>query len=259
MTVDAERPSENDLHAYADGQLAQPQREAIDHWLASHPEDQALVDEWQAQSAAIRATFAGYARTTAADARLFGTARRSSFLPSWKNLAAGVALFAAGTAAGHYLPFADEVELQRVAAQMELPDEAHAAYLVYASEVRHPVEVAAAEEAHLAAWLGKRLSHANLKVPDLTRFGFHLVGGRLVPVEGQAGALFMYEDQKGQRLTMLVGRNASNRETSFRFAGDGLVETFYWIDNGFGYAVTGEVSRDLLRQVAEETYSQFPT
>jgi anti-sigma factor RsiW len=258
MTEETRRPSENDLHAYADGQVAQPQREVIARWLASHSEDQAQVDEWQAQSAAIRATFAGYAKTTAADAHLFG-ARQRSILPSWKNLAAGIALFVSGTAAGHYVPFADKAGLQLVSEQIELPDEAHAAYLVYASEVRHPVEVAAADEAHLAAWLGRRLSHANLKVPDLNRFGFHLVGGRLVPVKGQAGALFMYEDQKGQRLTMLVGRNESDRQTSFRFAADGLVETFYWIDNGFGYAVTGEVPRDLLRQVAEETYSQFPS
>jgi anti-sigma factor RsiW len=257
MTVHADRPSEDDLHAYADGQLSPQQREAVDHWLATHPDDQARVEEWQAQSAAIRATFAGYARTTQSDARLLGT-RRNSSLPSWKNLAAGLALFAAGTAAGHYLPLAGQSELQLVAEQMDLPNEAHAAYLIYASEVRHPVEVAAADEAHLAAWLGKRLSRTSLKVPDLTGLGFHLVGGRLVPVEGQAGALFMYEDQKGQRLTLLVGRNDSNRQTSFRFAGNGPVDTFYWIDNGFGYAVTGEVSRDLLRQVAEETYRQFP-
>ncbi len=68
----------------------------------------------------------------------------------------------------------------------------------------------------------------------------------------------MYEDQNGQRLTMLVGRNGENRETSFRFCRRRQGRNLLLIDNGFGYAVTGEVPRELLRKVAEECYRQFP-
>jgi anti-sigma factor RsiW len=71
--------------------------------------------------------------------------------------------------------------------------------------------------------------------------------------------MFMYENQGGKRLTVLVGRNENNRTTSFRFASADKVETFYWIDGELGYAVTGEISRDMLRQVAEECYKQFPS
>ncbi|MFP3803028.1 anti-sigma factor, partial [Paraburkholderia sp. SIMBA_027] len=81
------------------------------------------------------------------------------------------------------------------------------------------------EEAHLATWLGKRLAIQNLKVPDLQTLGFHLVGGRLLPVDGKPGAMFMYEDQGGERLTVLVGRNAGNHTTSFRFASADNLET----------------------------------
>jgi anti-sigma factor RsiW len=256
MISETDRPSEDELHAFADGLLDAGRQSEVRQWLENSPQDAARIAEWQAQSLAIRAAFSGYARSTAEDAELLR--HRPARGAGWRNLAAGLALFVAGAAAGHYLPTVASHDPQLLVQETELPDEARAAYLIYASEVRHPVEVAAAEEAHLATWLGKRLSHANLKVPNLSALGFHLVGGRLVPVEGQAGALFMYEDDKGKRLTLLVGRNAADRQTSFRFAGSGKVDTFYWIDNGFGYAITGEVPRDVLRQVAEETYRQLP-
>jgi len=71
--------------------------------------------------------------------------------------------------------------------------------------------------------------------------------------------MFMYENQAGERLTVIVGRNRENRTTSFRFASSGNLETFYWIDGELGYAVTGEISRETLRKVAEECYKQFPS
>ena len=37
------------------------------------------------------------------------------------------------------------------------------------------------------------------------------------------------------------------------------LETFYWIDGELGYAVTGEILRETLREVAEECYRQFPS
>jgi anti-sigma factor RsiW len=148
---------------------------------------------------------------------------------------------------------------QQIASIEALPQQAQAAYLVYASEVRHPVEVFSEEEAHLATWLGKRLNIPDLKIPDLSTFGFQLVGGRLLPVDSKPGAFFMYEDAAGKRLSVIVGRNPENRDTSFRFASNDGVETFYWIDGELGYAVSGEISRDQLRQIAEECYRQFPS
>ncbi|MDO1584438.1 anti-sigma factor family protein [Rhizobium oryzicola] len=257
MTSHDIRPSEDELHAFSDGQLTPDRQETVAAWLADNPEDAARVSAWQAQGSAIRTLFAPYERRGAGDGRLLKPVRHSTFGRRLALAAAAALLFVAGVGTGTLLPVSG-AQKQPVLASTDLPDEAHAAYLIYASEVRHPVEVAATEEAHLATWLGKRLSRTNLKVPNLGSLGFHLVGGRLVPVDGQAGALFMYEDQNGQRLTMLVGRNGESRETSFRFAAVGKVETFYWIDNGFGYAVTGEVPRELLRKVAEECYRQFP-
>ncbi len=257
--------TEADLHAFADDLLPPEERTELEAWLIENPEDAAAVAAWQAQNDDIRAIFAPYAVSKDTDADIMfhsGTTPFAQAKPSQRNrrlmmLAASLALFIAGAAAGRFVPdlFA-RPELQLTAVEA-LPQQAHSAFVVYASDVRHPVEVGADQEAHLATWLGKRMNIAGLKVPSLQALGFQLVGGRLLPINGTPGALFMYENASGQRLTVLVGRNSGNSTTSFRFASSGDVETFYWIDGDLGYAVTGEISRDMLRQVADECYKQF--
>ena len=80
---------------------------------------------------------------------------------------------------------------------------------------------------------------------------------RLVPVAGKPGALLMYQNPAGRRLTMLIGRNDENSETSFRLDVQDPLRTFYWIDGPIGYAVTGEISAEALRAVADECYRQM--
>jgi anti-sigma factor RsiW len=252
--------TEADLHAYADGQLPDETRARVDAWLKDNPEDAAKVAQWQAHNADIRSLFAGYEKSNDTDAGLVSPQRRVVVWPRRAAIAAAIlTVFGLGALSGHYGPaLFEKPELQLVESGT-LPKEAQNAFLVYSGEVRHPVEVFANEEAHLATWLGKRLAIPNLKIPNLQTLGFQLVGGRLLPIDGKPGAMFMYEDQAGERLTVLVGRNAANRTTSFHFAAAGNVETFYWIDGELGYAVTGEISRDTLRKVAEECYRQFPS
>ncbi|MFK0684698.1 anti-sigma factor [Ochrobactrum sp. BD67] len=252
--------TEAELNGFVDGQLSEDEHARIAAFLENDPEQTALVAEWRRQNEGIRQLFSGYAEAKNDDAALIhSVGRRQS--RNYRGAVAAAVLAAllvggAGGFAGSRL-FADTGP--QLASMQTLPEQAQAAYLVYASEVRHPVEVFSNEEAHLATWLGKRLDIADLRVPDLRSLGFQLVGGRLLPVGGKAGAFFMYEDEAGKRLSVIVGRNAENRDTSFRFASSDGVETFYWIDNDLGYAVSGEISRERLRQVAEECYRQFPS
>ncbi len=248
-----------ELHAYADGFLDHGDRQRVEAFLAENADTAADVADWQTQNAEIRAAFAGYERSRPGDADLVMRRRRPLLAGRLAASAAAIAIFVVGVAAGHYGPQLMQTEAPMAEGVELLPQQARSAYLVYASEVRHPVEVFADQEAHLATWLGKRLAIDDLKVPNLQPLGFRLVGGRLLPVANKPGALFMYEDGAGQRLTVLVGRNPENRDTSFRFASADGLETFYWIDGALGYAVTGEISRDVLQKVAEECYRQFPS
>jgi anti-sigma factor RsiW len=254
--------TEAELHAFADGLLPLADHANVEAWLAEHPDDASKVAAWRAQNTGIRTLFAPYEVTKETDRALVVRSAprdRRVAIGRWWLAAATAAVFIAGIGAGRFLPppaVKHDLELAGIEA---LPRQAQSAFLVYASEVRHPVEVGADQEAHLATWLGKRLNIPDLKVPSLKTLGFQLVGGRLLPVNETPGAMFMYEDATGKRITVLIGRNGENETTSFRFANAGALDTFYWIDGDLGYAVTGEISRDMLRQVAELCYKQFPS
>jgi anti-sigma factor RsiW len=67
----------------------------------------------------------------------------------------------------------------------------------------------------------------------------------------------MYHDASGQRLTLDVRtENASNRGTGFRFAKEGPVNVFYWIDGNFGYALSTGIDKGELARVASAVYDQ---
>jgi anti-sigma factor RsiW len=135
--------------------------------------------------------------------------------------------------------------------------QAAVAHAVYAPEVRHPVEVTANEEEHLVGWLSKRLG-TTLKAPKLAPLGYELVGGRLLSGLQGPVAQFMYQDGRGQRLTLYVSKQRGEpRDTAFRFSQEDRVSVFYWVDGNYGYALSGEVKRDQLLQVAEVVYKQL--
>jgi anti-sigma factor RsiW len=166
---------------------------------------------------------------------------------------------AAGTVAGWQLHASRAVAI----AQAEVPGfvkRAAVAHAVYSPEVRHPVEVGADQEPHLVAWLSKRLG-APLRAPKLDNvgIGYALVGGRLLPGENGPVAHFMYQCKEGKRLTLYVRANAvGNPETAFRYAAEGNVRVFYWIDRKLGYAISSaDISREDLLAVADAVYQQL--
>lgn len=149
------------------------------------------------------------------------------------------------------------------AATLAFAQQAAVAHVVYAVEQRHPVEVSAAEQDHLVQWLSKRLGKP-LKAPVLGDEGFELMGGRLLPGGDGARAQFMYQGRDGQRLTLYVGGlqapaadAPSTAETGFRFTEEGPVPGFYWVDQGFGYALSGALPQDQLARLARLVYQQL--
>jgi len=150
----------------------------------------------------------------------------------------------------------------RAQPEREFVRQASLAHAVYTPEVRHPVEVTAQEQAHLVQWLSKRLGKP-LKVPDLTGQGFDLVGGRLLPGDAGARAQFMFQNTAGQRVTLYLGSvnkaaaGVSNQETSFKFEPQAGIPSFYWVDQGFGYALAGQLPQASLMKLAQEVYRQL--
>jgi anti-sigma factor RsiW len=177
--------------------------------------------------------------------------------PAWLDYARAAVLVGVGVAIGLALSQLRPASPGPVTMAAPLPARAARAHLVYSPEVRHPVEVEAKEHDHLVKWLSKRLG-LPLKVPVLATEGFELLGGRLLPGPEGAVAQFMYQDASGKRLTLYVTRPGKNdTTTAFRFAQEGPVSVFYWIDRDCGYALSGEIEKPLLARVASSVYRQL--
>jgi len=252
--------TEDDLQAYVDGWLDPARREVVERHLADNPDDAARVRAYQRHGEVLRATLRGPEGEAIPD-RLMrslrgGAVRRQASW--WPRVAAAVLLVAIGAGAGWelrglYPDWGNEITV-RAGIERELVMQAEAAHRVYSIEKRHPVEVRA-EEAHLVAWLSKRVGRP-LKAPELQDVGFRLMGGRLLPVSDGAAAQFMYEDTAGRRVTAYARADPDGRETAFRFVEvDGLA-AFYWLDGRTGYALVGPLQRDELFKLAQAVYRQ---
>jgi anti-sigma factor RsiW len=179
----------------------------------------------------------------------------------WRPAAIAAGWAAVGLAAGVVAGWQLHASRTAVSAQAEVPGfvkRAAVAHAVYSPEVRHPVEVGADQEQHLVAWLSKRLG-APLRAPKLEELGYSLVGGRLLPGESGPVAHFMYQSKQGTRVTLYVRTDAvGNRETAFRYATEGNVKVFYWIDRKLGYALSSaDIGTDDLLKVANAVYQQL--
>ncbi|MGZ5661771.1 MAG: anti-sigma factor family protein [Usitatibacter sp.] len=181
--------------------------------------------------------------------------------PVWLDYARAASLVAVGVAIGLAAPMLRHAPATPAPGAFvittPLPVRAARAHLVYSPEVRHPVEVDAKEQDHLVKWLSKRLD-TQLKVPVLSGEGFDLLGGRLLPGNDGPVAQFMYQDSSGKRLTLYVTRpHQGDTITAFRFAQEGPVSVFYWVDRECGYALSGEVDKPTLSRVASAVYKQL--
>jgi anti-sigma factor RsiW len=235
------------LSAFVDGELPQAELAAVRDELERHPEAKERVASWRAQKTALKALFGELEQDAPSFVVLrprMSPARRMALAAGW--LAAGIAL---GTTIGTLLPRV----VDHVRGPATFARRADIAYAVYAPEVRHPVEVGANDEAHLTAWLSKRLGRP-LSIPSLQEYGYSLVGGRLLPGDKGPAAQFMYESRQGARLTLYVTQIPTN-ETVFRLFRDGDRRTFYWVSDHFGYALSGQLSEAKLKAIAIDVCS----
>jgi len=248
-----EAMNEAKLHGYVDGALSGTEIDEVERHLQEHPEDAARVAAYRAQNEALHRAFDEVLREP------HNLSPGAPSRPRWHWAAALAATFVGGAVLGAAL-HAVLAPARPPAGTVALARQATLAHLAYLPEVRHPVEVAAAEEQHLVAWLSKRLS-APVKAPSLVASGYRLLGGRLLPPAGEVGdapvALFMYENPQGKRLSLLVRREPKAKETAFLFSQSGATNVFYWIEGPLGYALAGEVPREELQSLATLVYQQL--
>jgi anti-sigma factor RsiW len=257
---------EDDLQAYIDGRLAPERSTLVEAYLAQHPEIRESVAREAEQREMLRTALAAKfnepvpmrLRLASIEATL--RAERQQRL---RIAAAFLGIAFLGAGGGWFARGLQQGPGIAAAQPLTFTSDAVAAYRIFAVEKRHAVEVPASDEQHLMTWLSKRVGRP-LQAPNLDRFGFKLMGGRLLPTTESSttgpisAAQFMYEREDGRRLTLYV-RAGSGAETAFRFSDEAGAATFAWIDRGFGFALTAAATRAELLPIAEDVYQAYET
>lgn len=270
--------TEADLHAWVDGHLAAERAREVEAYLATRPDEAQRVDAWRAQKRELRSLF-DPVQDEPMPARLLRAARPRT---PWyaQRLAAGIAIAVVSAALGWGVRGAMQESAPQVAQQntstgilqaSAFAQRAAIAHAVFSPDQRRPVEVDAAHEDQLVAWLSKRMG-TPMKPPHLQALGYALEGGRLLPGGKGPVAQFMYRDDAGGKLTLYVSNDVaevdalgaagsasagSNKDAAFRFAQEGAVNVFYWVDGPFGCALSAEANRTELARVSAEVYRQL--
>jgi anti-sigma factor RsiW len=260
--------SEEELHAYVDGELAHDRRDAVESWLAAHPDDNARVGAWRAQADSIRARYGAIAaEPVPARLALDRLMANEHGWRSWRGIAAAAVIALMIGGGGGWLARGAIVANTPAGQRADRPakdgftaftTEAIEAYKLYVVEVRHPVEVTAADADHLVQWLSKRVGY-KLRAPNLEAVGLKLVGGRLLPGPTGAAAFLMYESASGERYTLYCGKTGAPA-TALRYNdndGRAAASAVYWSSDDVAYVISGRGDRTQLKSVAAAAYEQL--
>lgn len=247
--------TDRDIHLALDGELLADERADFEAWLEAHPEMKAKNDRFADDSARLRQLFAGVLdepvplRLTK---QVTGGSRRSNQAWSrWRTAAAAAAVFVAGVGVGYYFAGAGGPQ-----AEERLAEQAIGAYVTYAADQPHAVEVDAGDRYYLDGWLSKRVG-LKLVAPDLSAQGFELLGGRLLPADATAAALLVYKDREGRQISIYVTATAEHGTKGTYTPETGGPSAVYWADKGFGCAVVGALPKEQLSEVARSAWRQL--
>ena len=270
--------TEAELQACVDRQLTPERQREIEAYLARRPEEALRVEIYRAQKRELQALF-----NPVLEEPLPQRLRVAAAPPTpWylQRLVAGIAIAVVSGVAGWglrggYQPEPGAAVLaQRAPGAITMTSatgfakRAAVAHAVYSPDMRRAVEIGADQEGQLVAWLSKRMGAA-MKPPHLQALGYALEGGRLLPGDKGPVAQFMYHDSAGARLTLYVSNEVAdtdpkmqgrtNQQTAFRFAKEGSVNVFYWVNGPFGYAISADADKAELARVSGEVYRQLKT
>ena len=243
--------TEDELHAYVDGELPAERRGDVEAWLAAHPEDAERVQSWRALADALHARYDAVVNEPVPQRLELERLERQPRRWIYGSIAAALIAFVAGGGVGWFAH--GEVAATSIPMQ-SFTEDALDAHRLYVVEVRHPVEVPGSERAHLQQWLTKRCGW-DVRAPELASAGLKLVGGRLLPGPSGPASFLMYESATGERFTVYTAK-ASTEAEHMRYTALDKDGAMFWADRGVGYVVSGGSDRERLGQVARAVYEQ---
>lgn len=258
MQVEAEDPVPIErLLMFHMGVLSEADHKLMAERIDGDPRARATLAEWRRQDASIASLYAPIAEEALPQEykEMFEAARASPVrapfvMPRIGVFAAALAFLVLGTAVGwgiHELLLPTGSATTTGAAR---------AFSTYGVETAHPVEVPASDSRHLIDWVASRLG-TRVQPPDLSRAGFALLGGRVLPAAGGPAALFLYQNAAGERVGLYVASRGDSVTTGSQYFDTEGVEGYWWLDHGTAFALAGKLSRDRLRRIASMAYDQL--
>lgn len=250
--------TEDDLQAYVDASLDPLRRTEIDAYLETHPDVAARVQGYVDQRTDLRAALGPIAEEPVPPdlnlARMIERRRHATAI-GWRA-AAAVLLLCLGAAGGWSLRGTVDPSSAPVLAGLHaLAQEAADSYAVYAPDQTRPVEIRANDRSELVSWASERLRHP-VAVPDLSASGYRFMGGRVVPTSHGPAILFMYDNDRGTRLVLLIRRMEVEQTARMTPRLQGDVAGFTWADDGIGSSLVGALPTTTLHPLADEVRRQ---
>ena len=241
------------LSAYLDGELDPATALAIEERLAKDPDAQAelaalIAADVLAQEAFEAALSAPVPFTLAQQIKSAPMPQTAAPKPRpvWGALAASLVVFVLGGVGGFTLR-GEDAPVQTAGWLADIADY----HAIYASQVRHLVEVGADESDHIETWLGDTVG-AEFSIPDLTEFGLTFEGGRLVVANGKPVAQLMYRDADGVVVALCLQRTSKTPSDTLVF-NESTINGFdfvSWTAGDADYVVIGPENQPGLNDIA---------
>jgi anti-sigma factor RsiW len=249
MDRQMDRLPDTEINAYVDGELDQQGLAEVEAWLADHPDDAARVHAYKLQRLHLHQLYDLPKNAPLPDSvrEVLAANSMRRWLPGWRQLAAGIMLLVVGGVGGWYGD--NFVARSQGSPGTAFVQRAMNAYAVFAYDASRPVEIGVSDGDYLG-WLSERVGQT-LRTPDLSAAGFALIGGRLVNDQGEPAALFMYEDQKNQRVTLYVRHASGALDDKIRSVIDHRKAAVYWSDRSRDFAIAGELPQSELKRLAQ--------
>lgn len=246
------------LNAYIDGELGPDEAAALEARLADDPDAADRLDAYARHRDLLRDGAelldpgAAPPETAALEAelahRLARRARGQPAHPAWawpRNAAVAAVLLATGWFGHAYLA-------APTGAVPGYVSEALGAHRVFAEDYIRPAEFAPETSAEALAWLSTKLGHA-VRIPSLNDLGMTLVGTRLHGTKEGPLLQVIYENERGERLSLTMARHPKNAPIrAFDTLALADQSVGYWTRGTVDYAVVAEKDDPALQAVAGE-------
>lgn len=247
--------TEDDLHAYIDGRLDAARAQEVSAYLEKHQDVASRFASYGAQRTILHGAFDPVADEPVPSRLNLNhmiAARRQNRVFTWRLAAAAVVLLFAGGSGGWYMRDMMAPPTEGVVA---LAREASDSFVTYAADKTRPVELRADNMVELVGWATERMGHRPV-LPDLSKSGYRLMGGRVVSTPHGAGLMLMYDNDQGIRLVMLTRPMAVDQTRTMTPHSQGRVDGWAWASNGMGYSLVGSLPSEALHPLADDIRRQ---